>query len=529
MEEICLLPSLTKGSIGQMAVETPNYSESLLEERIRSEQVHQLYGAIPAVLPLSLTLGLVLVVAQWQVIPHLVLGGWLLTHMVVSGMRMWLGWAYRRWVPSPAESLQWLRYFLYSALLAGCVWGAAGVLLFPEGDAFHLTILAIALAGVSAGGIISLSAFWPAALAFLVPTLLPFLIRNLVADFVFSMPMAEMTGLFSATLGLMSRRISQNIRDNIRLRLDATRQKEALQTYQAVFEQSRDTVILMGRNMIRECNQAALELFRVADMETFCTYHPADLSPTYQPDGQTSWQAASHRIEEAFSRGRAFFEWHHKSANGVEFPAEVLLSRIDLTEDSILQAVVRDISQQKRLEARLEYQAFHDALTGLPNRALLKGRLDHALEYAHRHKHKIALLFCDLDNFKDINDNLGHSMGDRLLQALTERISKVMREEDTLARQGGDEFIVCLEQVASSEDALNVSQRILMVVAEPFELEGHRIQSTCSIGISLYPQDSTTAEELFSHADFALYQAKAAGRNTACLYDADHPSSAAVP
>ncbi|MFZ1547180.1 MAG: EAL domain-containing protein, partial [Candidatus Nitrotoga sp.] len=166
-------------------------------------------------------------------------------------------------------------------------------------------------------------------------------------------------------------------------------------------------------------------------------------------------------------------------------------------------------------EDKLNHLAYHDALTGLPSRTLFQDRLAQALTNSHRHGNRLGVLFIDLDNFKNINDSLGHHAGDILLKQVAARFSTCMREGDTVARLGGDEFVVILGSIASEDDAWMVSQKILKLMTKPITIEGHELIVTCSIGIALYPKDGEDVKTLLQSADGALYLAKSKGRNNA--------------
>jgi diguanylate cyclase (GGDEF)-like protein/PAS domain S-box-containing protein len=177
-------------------------------------------------------------------------------------------------------------------------------------------------------------------------------------------------------------------------------------------------------------------------------------------------------------------------------------------------SVSRDISERKRAEEQIEYQAYHDALTGLPNRLLFRDRLTVALAHAKRLKQPVAVMFLDLDGFKLVNDTLGHSLGDELLKAIASRLRAVLREEDSIARMGGDEFTVLLGDLARPDDAAKIAQKLLDTIAQPIRVEGHELFVTTSIGIALFPNDGETAEALLKNADHAMYRAKDIGRNS---------------
>ena len=176
-------------------------------------------------------------------------------------------------------------------------------------------------------------------------------------------------------------------------------------------------------------------------------------------------------------------------------------------------AIARDITQHKAAEKRVQFLAYYDALTGLPNRTLLQDRLTKALASARRQKGKVALLFLDLDGFKDINDTLGHSVGDLVLKQIAERLKKWAREQDTVARVGGDEFLIVLTAVKEVADAAVAAERIMEAMITETVLQGHSLGISCSIGISMFPEHGMDGETLIKNADAAMYCAKESGRN----------------
>ncbi|THF56570.1 EAL domain-containing protein [Pseudothauera rhizosphaerae] len=181
-------------------------------------------------------------------------------------------------------------------------------------------------------------------------------------------------------------------------------------------------------------------------------------------------------------------------------------------------AVFSDISQLKENEAHIRHLAYFDPLTGLPNRRLLEDRLQVALAHAHRNRNRTGLLFIDLDRFKRINDSLGHEVGDHLLVEIARRLCSCLREDDTVARMGGDEFVAVLSDIADPDDAAHTATRIIEALRRPVQIGEHELTVTTSVGISIFPDDGREATTLIKNADTAMYRAKAEGRNAFQLY-----------
>jgi len=175
---------------------------------------------------------------------------------------------------------------------------------------------------------------------------------------------------------------------------------------------------------------------------------------------------------------------------------------------------LEDITERKRAEETIKHLAYHDDLTGLPNRRLFNDRLTLALAHAQRSQQKLAVMLLDLDHFKEVNDTLGHSVGDQLLQVVSKRLASLLRKGDTVARMGGDEFMLLLPEIAGGEGAAEVAQKILEAFREPFILDDHEIHVTTSIGIALYPEDGEDGDTLMKNADIAMYRAKDGGRDS---------------
>jgi diguanylate cyclase (GGDEF)-like protein/PAS domain S-box-containing protein len=252
-------------------------------------------------------------------------------------------------------------------------------------------------------------------------------------------------------------------------------------------------------------------------------YDPADLvgKPIYEfmhPDDREETRHLSFLINETTPTTYTY-RLIKKSGAAVWFETTSRAVRNPSTKevDEFI-SVSRDITERKIVEEQIEHQAYHDALTGLPNRRLFRDRLTIALAHARRMDTPLAVVFLDLDRFKDVNDSLGHSFGDELLKAIAIRLKTALRQEDSIARMGGDEFTILIANLKTPNDAAKIAQKILEVVAQPLRIEGTEVFITTSVGIALFPNDGDTAEALLKNADHAMYRAKEAGPNLVQLF-----------
>jgi diguanylate cyclase (GGDEF)-like protein/PAS domain S-box-containing protein len=221
-------------------------------------------------------------------------------------------------------------------------------------------------------------------------------------------------------------------------------------------------------------------------------------------------------LAERLTRGHATsFEQQLLKADGSLLTA-IVADTPDLDAAGRLRGVIvtlTDISERKQSEQRVQYLATHDSLTGLANRPMFLEHLHSSLLIARRHKTRFAVLFLDLDRFKEVNDTLGHAVGDALLVETAQRLRRSLRASDLPARQGGDEFMVLLHDIKTKAEALGVADKIRQAIDRPFTVEGHECRVAVSIGIALYPDDGGDAETLTRQADGAMYRAKTAGRS----------------
>ncbi|HEN8801718.1 EAL domain-containing protein [Pseudomonas sp. CM27] len=294
--------------------------------------------------------------------------------------------------------------------------------------------------------------------------------------------------------------------------------QEKLQLAATVFENTAEGVLITDIDQrISAVNRAFSEITGYSEIEAL---------------GQTPRLLASGQHDSAFyaamwhqltAEGHWQGEIYNKRKNGELYPGWLTISAVRNSDREITHfvAVFADISSLKHAQAKLDYQAHHDPLTGLPNRALFENRLQAVLTCAQLSNRQGAVLFLDLDRFKHINDSLGHPVGDLLLKGIAQRLKEQVRDVDTVARLGGDEFIILLPGLHKPSDASTIANKLLTCFNAPFQAGEHEFFTSASIGISLYPQDGTDVATLIRNADAAMYRSKAKGRNRVEAYTRD--------
>lgn len=283
---------------------------------------------------------------------------------------------------------------------------------------------------------------------------------------------------------------------------DALRQSEA--RYRLLFERNLAGVYrttLAGP--VLECNDACARVFGFDSREEFIAagahslyFDPADRERLMQ---KLVEQKQLSNYEQRMRRRDGSVVW--------------VIENATLLDGGVIEGTLIDITDRKLAQEQIEYQAYHDGLTGLPNRLLFRDRITVALPHARRNQRTSAVMFLDLDEFKLVNDTLGHTVGDRLLQVIAARITECVRAGDTVARMGGDEFTVLLADLRDGDGAALVAEKVLEAVRQPVVVGGHELHVTTSIGIAVYPHDGDDAETLLKNADGAMYRAKELGRD----------------
>jgi diguanylate cyclase (GGDEF)-like protein/PAS domain S-box-containing protein len=300
--------------------------------------------------------------------------------------------------------------------------------------------------------------------------------------------------------------VNRRMEDQLRLRLAAT-----------VFESAADAIVVTdSRNNILDVNPAFERATGYSKAEVLgCNPRILKSGKHEAPFYQAMWR-------QLLDRGHWEGEIWDRRKDGSLYPKWMSITVVRQADQaSSFVAISRDISRFKKTEQQLQRLAHYDALTGLANRTLLNAHLEQAIHLAHRNAWQLAVVFIDLDHFKEINDSLGHSAGDRLLTAVAARLREQIRESDLIARLGGDEFVIILSKISATAPVAGVLEKIRLVLAQPFALESYELSVTASMGVSVYPADGSDRELLLRNADAAMYHAKDAGRDGWSFYSTD--------
>jgi diguanylate cyclase (GGDEF)-like protein/PAS domain S-box-containing protein len=298
----------------------------------------------------------------------------------------------------------------------------------------------------------------------------------------------------------------------IGLRVDITELKQREASFRLLFDSNPVPMIVcaVDGEHVLAVNDAAVEHYRYSRAEfeklTIRQLQAFDSAPPWAIDLSSDEQAAR--------------TWKHVKADGVLIDLAIYSRNLVYNERPAVLLALMDITERKRAEARLAFLAQHDGLTGLPNRNLLRQQMDEILLHSRRSSEKVGLLVLGLDNFKSVNDTLGHGVGDKLLRGVAKRLRSTVREEDVLARLNSDEFAIIQTGMTRPEDAVLLSRRLLEAIADPYLLDGHSVVIGATIGIAMAPGDGDDSEKLLKNADMALSRAKTESRGTFSFFEA---------
>ncbi len=295
--------------------------------------------------------------------------------------------------------------------------------------------------------------------------------------------------------------------------------RESEQSYRSLIDRSPDAILVHRGDRVIFGNQAASRLFGADASGQLGGREVLDL---VHPEFRETITKRIDRVEAEHVEA-PYLEQRILRLDGTVVDVEVSSAPVFYGGQWSVQSILRDITERKELQEKIWRQANFDTLTGVPNRMLFHDRLHQAIERARRENYRVAVLFIDLDHFKEINDSMGHEAGDCLLRMVAERLQEAVRQSDTVARLGGDEFTVIMPRVSETDHVAVVAGRILESLATPFELPAGRGDISGSIGIALFPDDGAKIDELLVSADAAMYRAKQGGRNAFCFFRGDAP------
>jgi diguanylate cyclase (GGDEF)-like protein/PAS domain S-box-containing protein len=487
-----------------------------IEQRIEIERVDQLYKR-SATTSLAIFIACtVYVVFLGKVFPIQDLLHWYIVLMVVILGRLALYKLYLRYHKTTYSLSFWLNAFRVSIFIVGLTIGSLNLFFFPDFTLSYLLLGLFLPCGITAGAITILVDLFSFAL-YVITLMVPLVLQTaFLGEHEYLGTSALLTVLIFFFLKF-SMRFIDNYYFTMRLRYENKNLVEELMAEKnklnnrmaRILNDSSSEIYVADANSFNclQVNRGAIEnlgyteheFFRINLLDIFVNLDHQSLVELLSPLAENPRDIVMHH-------------GYNRRKDGSTYPVEARL-QMSTKDAPIIVVSVQDISERKEWEEKLIYQANYDQLTGLLNRHYMQSYMPSVFARARRQRQKVALLFMDLDNFKDINDSLGHDAGDEILIQTANRINNILRETDTPARTGGDEFTVLIEQVKESSHAEVVAEKLIEVFKEPFMVRDKEVHATASIGISIYPDDSTSHDQLMQYADIAMYQAKKDGRN----------------
>ncbi len=411
----------------------------------------------------------------------------------------------------------WLQLFRFGIFTIGMMMGSLNLLFFPREPLSYVIMAVIIPCGIAVGAVGMLLDFFSFIL-YTVTLLSPVIFQTMLTGDRLHMG----TGILAIVLGIFflkfSREYNDNFITNTKLRFenkalldDIEKEKNKLNNRLGqILNDSTTEIFVADAESLRclQVNQGAIDNLGYSEedfkdinlLDIFTDLDKQSFLKILAPLSNGRWKPVIHK-------------GINKRKDGSTFPVEASIQLSTVDDPPIIVANVQDITEREKWEEKLIYQANYDQLTGLFNRHYIQSYMHSVFSRARRQKKRVALLFIDLDHFKDINDNLGHDTGDEVLKETAERISSLLRDSDIAARTGGDEFTVFLESIEQSTQAEIVARKLVEAFHQPFRIKNQDVYTSVSLGISMFPDDGDSHEQLMQCADMAMYQAKQDGRN----------------
>lgn len=501
-----------------MTTKRPN-KEKKLQQKILAEKVRLLNYNLLVSIPANFICFLIVFIGLYPHVNHTTLFTWFLT-VVLTFIVHGGGFFVNRIQSFPKTS--YLKFLIGLAITYGVLWGIVGSILIPENNLLSQMLVMMVVLGVTSGGLHTLQPSMTASTSFFLLMLLP-IITWIFLQNALTYTLLGIASIFYLCFILVISWMGNNLLNTNyllhyetmdlveRLAISNNIMKESESRFRSAFDFAAIGMALVSlEGKWLKVNPSLCQLLGYSEEELLKTdfqtiTYPEDLALDLSYARQLlAGNISSYNLEKRYIKKDGTVLWILLSGS---------LIRNAQNNPLYFIAQIQDIDAQKKAEQELKYMAYHDALTGLSNRKQLDASFDLVLSFAKRQQNQIAILFMDLDHFKDVNDTLGHDIGDLLLMEIGARLKTTIRSTDFLIRQGGDEFIIVLTELHNSNEVVEIAQKILTIIATPLEIKSHPILITGSIGISLYPQNGQDLKTLIKQADKALYLAKAEGRN----------------
>ena len=498
------------------------------DRALEKEQVEMLYGGSSLAILANPVVAIIVAISLWQVYPKWLLLVWITLFSLVVAIRLLDRMLYVRNRPYHSAKY-WRTRVAIGSSVTGLLWGGFGlsaVLIAP--NVSYCVLIIFMIGGMLAGGVLIHSSYPLAYYGYAGFAVVPVVTALITRGDWLSVSMGAGAGAYALAIGLIGHRNYLRVRDNLQLRAQQAALTDNLRTkiaeneiviaekrkseerLHAIFQSVSDAILVYDADTLQlvEANQRVCELFGYS-REQIMKWVLGDLFVD-----QMSWSQNDLllRLKEVRAGQPQTFEWHGTVKDKQFCWLDVSIRCTTFGGRDFLLATVRDISERKKAEIQLAKMAQFDLLTGLANRGVFVESLERAIGRARRGEGGFAVLYLDLDHFKDVNDTLGHAVGDRLLRAVAERIRWSTKPTDTVARFGGDEFAVLATAISDPAEAGMLADRLLTAVSQPMRINNNNIFIGTSIGIAAYQQPTPKAEAILLHADVALYQAKADGR-----------------
>ena len=450
---------------------------------------------------------------------------WLVVMFLAYGQKTYLVAKFHQNEFHALHAPKWLTRFNISTLLCGLAWGSSSLIIFPLNNTLLQALLALVLAGISAGSLIAYAIRTSTALAFVGGVAVFAIPAFLIQDSPYAREIVLLTSFFVIFVAMASKMLAQGLLDNIALRINADAQNKAIsdlsERQSLHMEHTPMGVIEWDASLnITSWNNACMNIFGyhyhevVGKHISFLMADLENLSPEKTVQLLLSQEAIQNNLKKiTHKNGEAIFcEWHNTALK-------------DGNKNIIgLASLVQDKTAFIKTQNKIHQLAYYDALTNLPNRGLLLDRLNQAISFGERSQSYGMVVYIDLDHFKAINDAKGHAAGDHLLITVANRLQKAVRKQDTVARIGGDEFVLVLSDIGKTDAEAQMFSRqivdkIVKFIRMPVDFDNYQHNSSASIGICIFKGGSIGADELVRRADMSMYLSKQQGRNRFQFYD----------